>query len=145
MATTAYKPGRNLVIYWNGVPVGCSKTASIEITTSTSDSTTKCDVVGGVLWANNTPQKNSFTITDNGMVPVLTSAGMATEKSIRFFQTAQIQQVKGYATVIDSTTGDILGGDVWVTSSKLTGETESDQTYDVTLTGTGPLSLVAVS
>lgn len=144
MAETTYYQGRNLVITWNGVPVGCSKTATVELNTAVSDSTTKCDVKNGVLWAKNTPQKNDWKITDNGLVPIQDSAGLATEHSLIFLMKAQALQTKGYATWEDPA-GLLVGGDVWVTSTKSSAALDSDTTYDVTLTGDGPMNFVAVS
>jgi len=141
---TQYMQGRNLNIFANGIPVGCSKTATIELTTATSDSTTKCDVINGILWANNTPQANSWTLTDNGVVPVLASSGTPTEYSLQQFATWQISQVKVYVE-FRGPFNILYGGDAWVTSTKGTASTTDDFTYDVTFTGTGPLRPVAVS
>jgi len=145
MATQQYFQGRNLVIYYGGVPVGCSKTCTFELTTATSNSTTKCDVVNGVLWTRNSPQENSWKLTDNGVVPVQTSAGMATEHAGLFFVKTQAQQLQGYATFEDRTSGILIGGNVWITSTKITGSTTEDTTYDLTMDGNGPLDFVAVS
>lgn len=144
MANPTFYQGRNLVVTWDGIPVGCSKTATFELNTAVSDSTTKCDNVGGVLWSHGSPQKNDWKITDNGLVPIQTSAGEATEHSLMFFVRAQAQQVKGYATWEDPA-GILVGGDVWVTSTKSSAAVDSETTYDVTLTGDGPLNFIAVS
>jgi len=141
---TTYYQGRNLVITYNGVPVGCSKTCTFELNTAVSDSTTKCDVKGGVLWAKNTPQKNDWKLTDNGVIPIQDSAGLAMEHSFIFLVKAQSQQLYAYATFEDPA-GILIGGNVWVTSTKSSGALDSDTTYDVTLTGDGPLDFIPVS
>lgn len=146
MANSQYFQGRNLVVYWDGIPVGCSKTCSFELTTDVSDSTTKCDVKSGVLWARNSPQKNSWSITDSGVVPIQNSAAMATEHSLMFFVQAQASQIKGYAQFEDpSNPGIFIGGDVWITSTKSTGALTEDTTYDITLTGDGPIDFLPLS
>lgn len=143
---TSYMQGRNINIFVNGVPVGCSKTSTFEITTATSDSTTKCDLspTTGVLWSNNTPQANSWNMTDNGVVPILASSGQPTEYSIQAIANFQIRQTKVYVE-FRGPFGILYGGDAWATSTKGTAGLTDDFTYDVTLSGTGELRQVAVS
>lgn len=146
-ADTVYVQGRNLLIYVNGKPVGCSKTATLEITTAVSNSTTKCDVdpVTNALWTHNSPEENSWKLTDSGTIPIQNSAGMATEFAARAIADFQIAQTLVYAQLQDSLTGEWYGGNGWVTSCKLSGETTADATYDITIDGTGPLSKIPVS
>lgn len=144
MANQDFYQGRNLVLYWNGIPVGCSKTSTFELNTAVSDTTTKCDNVAGVLWSRSSPQKNDWKLTDNGLVPIQTSAGLATEHSLMFFVKAQAQQVLGYATWVDSA-GIFVGGDVWITATKSSAAVDSETTYDVTLTGNGPIAYLPIS
>lgn len=145
MADTTYTKGRNLLIYMNGKSVGCSKTCTIEVTTGTSDSTTKCDVAtNGVLWQNNSPQVNSWKLTDSGVIPINDGSGnneISAQALIRF----QIAQTKVYVQFQDITTGEWFGGNGWITSTKASGSTTEDATYDVTIDGTGSLSSVPVS
>lgn len=144
---TSYRPGHNLFVYLNDVPVGCAVSSTITITTGTQDITTQCDVTNGVLFQNNLPTKISWQVTTNGFVPILASSGQPTEYSIRFLQTAQLALTKVYIEVLDTTTGQNLAGDAWITSTKLTGESGNGQyqTYDVTFDGSGPLSAIAFS
>lgn len=145
--TVNYVQGRNLVIYVNNKPVGCSKTCTIEITTSLNNSTTKCDVdpVTNSLWAHNSPEENSWKITDAGSVPIQNSAGALPEYDGRALAILQANQTIIYVQFQNSLTGLWMGGNGFITSTKLTGETMADATYDVTIEGTGQLNFLPVS
>lgn len=142
-----YIQGRNFLIYVNGIPVGCSKTANLEITTAVANSTTKCDVdpVTNALWTHNSPEENSFKFTDSGTIPVQNSAGMATEHAAQAMANFQIAQTLVYAQLQDTLTGLWYGGNGYVTSCKISGETTADATYDITIDGTGALTNLPVS
>lgn len=147
-SSTSYLQGREFYIYVGSMPIGCSKTATIEVTSATSDSTTKCDVVikdgKKILFTNNTPQAISWTLTDNGVVPV-TVSGVTPEVTLTDLLGLQLSQTLVYAAFQDANSGIFYGGDAWITSVKATASTTEDLTYDVTLTGVGELSPIPVS
>jgi hypothetical protein len=145
-----YYQGRNFIIYVNGIPVGCSKTCSIELTSALSNSTTKCDVdqATNSLWTHNTPQENSWKLTDSGTVPILNSSGQVTELAGLALIALQAAQTKCYVQFERFQNGvatEWIGGDGYITSCKLNADTTADLAYDITIDGTGPLSTLPVS
>lgn len=142
-----YIQGRNFIVYDGTTPIGCAKTLTAEITTQTSDATTNCDVAAdGTLWQRNVPQKNSFKITVNGLMPVQNSAQMTTQETGLALAKKQAAQTKLYITFQNPVAGGLwMGGNAYITSSKLSAATDSEATFDVTFDGDGKLDFLPVS
>ena len=146
MATT-YIQGRNFIVYNGTTPIGCAKTNTAELTTATSDATTNCDVAAdGTLWQRNVPQKNSFKITVNGLMPVQNSAQMLTQQTGLALMKLQAAQTLLYFTFQDPAAGGLwMGGNGYITSTKLSAATDQEATFDVTFDGDGKLDFLPVS
>jgi len=136
---TDYIQGRNFFVYNGTTPIGCAKTLTAELTTATSDATTNCDVADdGTLWQHNVPQKNSFKITVNGLMPIQSSAQMLTQQTGLALMKLQAAQTKLYVTFQNATAGGLwMGGDVYISSTKLSATTDSEATFDVTFDSAG--------
>lgn len=141
----AYLSGKNAIMTINGKMVGCIKTLSFNVTTSTIDSTTQCDVKNGVLWANNTPNINSWTAGGSGLQPFVNSAGQPDEFSMKQLLAAQFAQQKAYLTWEDNTGQFFYGGDVIFTSTGGSSDITDNISFDFELTGTGPINIEPVS
>jgi len=146
MATT-YIQGRNFIVYNGTTPIGCAKTLTAELATATSDATTNCDVASdGTLWARNVPQKNSFKITVNGLMPVQNSVQMLTQQTGLALMKLQAAQTLLYITFQNPQSGGLwMGGNAYITSSKVSAQTEQEATFDVTFDGDGKLDFLPVS
>jgi hypothetical protein len=139
--------GKDLVVYIDGIPIGCSKTADLTITSKTTDTTSKCDTApNGEIWNSAVPTSIGWTISDSGFVVIdNTSQGGVNEYSAVRLIDAQTSAQKVYVT-FSSFDGKIFyGGDAWITTNKITAPVEDIATYDVTITGNGPLSKTPVS
>lgn len=138
--------GRNITLSIDGLVVGCLKQASFEVSTSMIDSTTKCSgEPGGVLWAENVPNINSWTSSGNGLQPVVTSGGQPDEYSMQQLLAAQFQQSKVYAVWEDVNGQFLYGGDAYISTTSTDANFDDLVSFDYELTGTGPLTTVPVS
>lgn len=139
--------GKDLVVYIDGIAVGCSKTCDLTVTTKTASTTSKCDTApNGEIWDSAVPTTIGWVITDSGFVIIDNSyPGGTPEYSAGKLLDAQTSAQLCYVTFA-STDGKIFyGGDAWITTTKITGAVEDVATYDTTITGNGPLSKTPVS
>lgn len=134
-----YTKGKDVLVFLNGIAVGCDKTATIEITTKTADVTSKCSTdASGNLWDEAVAISNGWKISGNGLTVLgLGESGGMNEQSTKQLLSLQFSQTKVWVSWIRN--GKFYGGDAWVTSIKETASATDVSTYDYTFTGSGPI------
>lgn len=145
MSNPIYFKGKDIIVYANGIAVGCDKSSTIEVTTKTADTTTKCSTdSNGNLWGSVLPITNTWKISGNGLTVLGTGdSGGMNEYSTGKLLDLQFAQTKIYVTWIRG--AKTYGGDAYVTSMKETAPSEDVVSYDYTFDGTGPISEIPVS
>jgi len=134
-----YSKGKDVLVFVNGIPVGCDKTATIEITTKTADVTSKCSTdASGNLWDAAVSIANGWKVTGNGLtiLGLGESGGQSKQSTTQLFE-LQFNQTLVFVSWIRGT--KFYGGDAYVTDMKETASAVDVATYDYVLTGTGPI------
>lgn len=145
MSQTTFIEGKNLIVTVDGVPIGCDKSTNLEVTTAMYDTTTKCSQTNGVLFQEQVPEVISTKMTGNGLVAIVTSAGLPHEVSAKYLLDAQYTQLKVYATWADAGNNIFYGADAYFTSLKVGANFNEVATYDYTLETTGAVLTIPVS
>lgn len=141
-----YIAGKNIVLSINGTMVGCIKSTSFNVSTSTIDATTQCDKdANGVLWQNLQPNINSITASGNGLQPFVNSGGTPEEFSMQQLLAAQFAQQTAFMTWEDEAGQFFYGVDVIFTSTNATADITDEVSFDFELQSTGPVTTIPVS
>lgn len=139
--------GKDLIVYVDGIPIGCDKTCTFAVTTKTADTTTKCSQdANGNLQGENVAIMTDTKITGNGLTvyDVVSSGGVNEYSAGRLFA-ACYAQLKVYATYKSTDGHRYFGGDCYITSIKETGNYSDVVTYDYELTQAGTFTAIPVS
>jgi hypothetical protein len=134
-----YSKGKDVLVFVNGIAVGCDKTATIEITTKTADVTSKCSTdANGNLWDGAVAIANGWKVTGNGLTVLGQgeSGGMIEQSTHQLFE-LQFKQTKVWVSWIRGS--KFYGGDAYVTDMKETASAMDVAVYDYVFTGTGPI------
>lgn len=136
-----YYKGKDIVVTADDYPIGCALDGTLTITTSFNSTLTKCDksAVTGVLWQRNTPNVNSATLSGNGLVPILSSAGYD-EWSISQLNHAIINQLP-ISVEWRHETNPLLyyRGTGYLSTTSLGAPAEGEATYDFEITFDGEI------
>lgn len=140
-----YFKGKSIIVYVNGIAVGCDKTATLEITTKTADTTSKCSTdANGNLWDEAVAISNGWKITGNGLTVLgQGESGGMPEQSTFQLMNLQFSQTKVFVSWIRGS--KFYGGDAWVTDMKETADATNVSLYDYVFTGNGPIVQIPVS
>lgn len=129
--------GIKVLVYVDDTAIAESLSASIEFSTNEIDTTTKSS--GG--WSEMLPGVRSWSITDNGLKEWGTASGNTATLEDTWINRTKIA-VK-FATADSGDRG--FQGDAYITSLSESADIDSGATYDVTITGTGPISTFTVT
>lgn len=145
MSNPIYFKGKDIIVYANGVAVGCDKTATFKVTTKTADTTTKCSTdAAGNLWTSILPIINSMEISGDGLTVLGTGdSGGMNEYSTGKLMDLQFAMTKIYVTWIRG--AKTYGYDAYITDVEETAPAEDVVAYKYTFAGTGPINIIPVS
>lgn len=141
--------GKDLIVYNSGHMIGCDTECSVEVSTSMSDATSKCDKdANGVMFQNQVPSINSLKVSGQGLIPVPPSSATTTStQSADDLIKLQLAQTKLYITFksLDSGIPLLYGFNAYITQIKVTGNHKDVAQYTYEFVSTGTVDFIPVS
>lgn len=134
--------GNKVRLYVGTIMVGCATSASLSLTKEMLDAA--CKASGD--WSESTPGMKSWTASLEGVYKQYDTTEETTNTSVLDFFTLFNDDTKLTIKFGTDVTGDTrFSGECYITDLEITGADGENATYSVEMTGTGPVTTVAVA